>query len=386
MRPHRVVVVGAGGNIGSHLVPHLGRMASVGRVTLVDRDVYMRSNLEGQDIRPGDVGRRKARVQAQRLAGINPSLDVVAVAAAVEDIPPGWLRADVILACLDSRRARQYVNEAAWHSGVPWIDCGVAVMEAGGLLARVTVYRPGPDRPCLECAWDDRDYDQIEQTYACGAAPAAPPTHAPSSLGALAASLLALECRMLLEGEPDRDGRQVLLDAAHGTLHVTRFNRRSTCRMPDHSVWRIAELPPEALDMTIESAFGLGRDGGHDGEPPDAGGPVRSEAQTKSNAAVEPSLQVEGRSFERRRVCPGCGATRFCLRLQGTLRGGSRCARCAQRMVTQAFDLVERLRLDDLSASERECSLRRVGLRHGDRLRIGGSGGERHFEIMEDRA
>src|SRR6185295_15243005 len=35
-----VVVVGAGGNIGSHAVPHLGRMAGVRRVVLIDRDVY----------------------------------------------------------------------------------------------------------------------------------------------------------------------------------------------------------------------------------------------------------------------------------------------------------------------------------------------------------
>ncbi|MDX6614340.1 MAG: molybdopterin-synthase adenylyltransferase, partial [Blastocatellia bacterium] len=101
-----VVVIGAGGNIGSHLVPHLGRMPNVARVTLIDRDVYEPPNLLTQDITPRDVGRRKALVQARRLARINPDLRVRAIAEAVERVPLGLLRADVILACLDSRRAR----------------------------------------------------------------------------------------------------------------------------------------------------------------------------------------------------------------------------------------------------------------------------------------
>ena len=37
--PPAVVIVGLG-NIGSHLVRHIGRMDGVGRVTLVDRNVY----------------------------------------------------------------------------------------------------------------------------------------------------------------------------------------------------------------------------------------------------------------------------------------------------------------------------------------------------------
>ena len=89
-----ITLVGAGGNIGSHLVPHLGRMPGIGRVTLVDRDIYEKRNLISQDILPGDVGSDKALVQAHRLSAINPNLHVIPVVGAVENMPLGSLRAD----------------------------------------------------------------------------------------------------------------------------------------------------------------------------------------------------------------------------------------------------------------------------------------------------
>ncbi|HEY7545044.1 MAG TPA: ThiF family adenylyltransferase, partial [Blastocatellia bacterium] len=57
-----VILVGAGGNIGSHLAPHLARMPEVGRVTLIDKDFYESTNLRSQDITARDVGKSKAAV------------------------------------------------------------------------------------------------------------------------------------------------------------------------------------------------------------------------------------------------------------------------------------------------------------------------------------
>jgi len=159
-----VTVVGAGGNIGSHLVPHLARMRGVERVTLVDPDICVEKNLASQDITGRDVGKAKAAVQARRLRRISPVLAVKAIVEAVENVPLGLLRGSVLLACLDSRAARRSVNLAAWRLGLPWIDAGV---HGDDLLARVNVYFPCPDQPCLECAWDDRDYQMLAQVYPC---------------------------------------------------------------------------------------------------------------------------------------------------------------------------------------------------------------------------
>ena len=78
-------------------------------------------------------------VQADVVRRIRPELVVDEYPQPVEDTPLGCLRADIILACVDSRGARQYVNEVARSLGVSWIDAGV---EAGGGLARVNVYEP----------------------------------------------------------------------------------------------------------------------------------------------------------------------------------------------------------------------------------------------------
>ena len=53
--PITVAVVGAGGNIGSHLVTHLARLPRVDEVLLVDPDVYQAENLVSQDIVEEDI-------------------------------------------------------------------------------------------------------------------------------------------------------------------------------------------------------------------------------------------------------------------------------------------------------------------------------------------
>jgi molybdopterin/thiamine biosynthesis adenylyltransferase/ribosomal protein S27E len=343
-----VIVVGAGGNIGSHLVRHLGRMPAIGRILLVDPDRYELSNLFGQDIEPRDCGRHKVAVQAAALRRINPALKVETAAARVETLPLGALRGDVILACLDSRASRQSVNEAAWRLRVPWIDAGV---EGGGLLARVNVYVPGKDAPCLECAWDERDYAALEQTYPCSSGPSAPATGAPSGLGALAASLQAIECGKLLAGGPGRvaAGRQVLLDAAWHKHYVTEFRRNPSCRF-DHGAWSIRRLECDPARVTLAGLLCSGT-----------------------------PLSVPGRRFVRTLRCPGCGRSRRVFRLEPSA-GGS-CRRCGRAMLASGTEVVHAL---DGTLPERilRRPLRALGLRNGEVISLG----EAHFEIAGESA
>ena len=358
-----IVVVGAGGNIGSHLVSHLARFEPVARITLIDKDRYEPANVRSQDIMPRDVGKLKAVVQARRLLRINRRLRVEAITDAVERVPLGRLRADVILACLDSRIARQHVNQFGWRLGVPLIDAGV---EAGGLLARVNVYVPGPDNPCLECAWDDRDYEALEQTYPCqGFATTIAATNAPSSLGALAAALQAIECQKLLKGEFDRVafGKQVLIDASHHKHYVTSFRRNPNCRFSGHDVWNIQRLSCSLKEFTLDQALKLG--------PASVGGSV--------------GLSLEGKPFVRRLACTGCGAARSLLRLECSLRDTDRtCAKCGRRMVAGGFDFLERLSRAYVSRRELGRSLKRLGLRQGDVFTIGDGVREFHYEIAQE--
>lgn len=163
----RVVVVGAGGVIGSHLVPHLARSENIGTLILIDFGDYEVENLASQDALPQDVGRPKAEVQADRARRIRRDLRVISIVADVEALPVGWLEADLVLTCVDSRRARQHVNFVTRRLGIPWIDAGVLGSQ---LLVRIDVIIPDPDSddPCLECRWSDADYAALEQRYPCG--------------------------------------------------------------------------------------------------------------------------------------------------------------------------------------------------------------------------
>src|SRR5262249_8654546 len=149
-----------------------------------------------QNIVTRDIGKAKVLVQARRLLEIRPNLKVQAIHSPLEFVPMSVYRADLILACLDSRIARQVVNERAWHmGGTVWADSGVLGSE---WLARVNVYTPAADAPCLECAWSDEDYRLLEQHYLCRGASGPAPTGATAELGALAAAMLAAECRKIL--------------------------------------------------------------------------------------------------------------------------------------------------------------------------------------------
>ncbi len=347
-----ITLVGAGGNIGSHLVPHLGRMRGIGRVTLVDRDIYEKRNLVSQDILPGDIGSDKALVQARRLNAINPNLYVIPVVGSVENLPLGNLRADAMLTALDSRRSRQWVNEIAWRLGMPWCDSGVRSEE---MLARIIVYLPGEGAPCLECAWSDSDYEKIEQVYPCDDFTGTDgiPTNAPSCLGALAASLQALECRKILEGQFDRiaAGRQITIDAQWHQNHQMRYQRNSQCRF-DHRSWSIEKLHCALDTFTVEDALRLGD-----------------------------RIELDRKPFVKRLVCPGCGRERSLFYLAAALSPEARkCPGCGTAMIATGFDTMERI---DCHSSKQilGCSFGEIGLREGD---IFHTGNGKYLEIVCD--
>jgi len=347
-----ITLIGAGGNIGSHLVPHLGRMPGIQRITLVDRDIYEERNLVSQDILAADIGKPKARVQARRLKAINPKLDVIPMVESVENLPLGVLRADVMLSALDSRRSRQCVNEIVWRLRMPWCDSGVRSEE---MLARIVAYLPGEDVPCLECAWSDSDYEKIEQVYPCDDAAVTNdvPTNAPSCLGSLAASLQAIECRKILEGQFDcvAVGRQIAIDAQWHRHHEMGYRRNPGCRF-DHKSWSIEKLHCTPDHFTVEDALRLGD-----------------------------RIELDRMPFVKNLMCPGCGRRHSLFFLSAAISQEARkCANCGMAMKATGFDILERLD-HRLPPHILRSSLRKIGLREGD---VFYAGNGKHYEIVCD--
>lgn len=354
-----LLVFGAGGNIGSHLVPLLARLPSVTRLTLVDFDRYEERNLRSQAITPADISQPKARVQARRARRINPKLEVVAIVDRLEHVPLGCLRGDVILAGLDSKESRRCANEVAWRLGVPWIDAGV---EPSLMLARVNVYLPAADQPCLECAWGERDYAELATVHPCDAGVAkTPATNSPACLGALAASLAAIECQKLIAGQAAAVliGRQVVIEAATHRQFVTSFRYNSTTCRFNHAIWKISSLRRTPQEFSIGAFLKLAH---------------------QSNGSA--SLAFGGQPLVKRLRCPGCGFRRQVFRLQSRLRRADRsCERCGREMLSAGFHMKTRLSRADLGPGDADRSLASLGLRAGDVISLSSEADERFFEL-----
>jgi hypothetical protein len=370
-------------------------MPEVSTITLVDRDVFEDRNVGAQDITPADVGRPKVDALAERLHAIRPELDVRAYHADLEDLPLSIIRSDVILAGLDSRRARQVLNEKAWQLGIPLVDGGV---DGPGLLARSSVYHPGADRACLQCGWQEADYEAVEQVYPCAGGEngrtdgprdgvGTLPTGAPPALGALAASLVALDCQRVLRGEhPDGAGgedatggatgthtnghasgtadnnsdkragatesnddndepraREILVEARHGNLYVTRPTYDLNCRMPEHHYRPVIAMATRTLDSRLGDVVGT---------DPAAG------------------LRVLGQRFTTALTCAQCGERRDFIRLRVSMRRYW-CWRCHGEMTATGFDARDTLDGDTITARMRDWSLESLGIRGGDVLEAG---------------
>jgi adenylyltransferase/sulfurtransferase len=344
-----LAVIGLG-NIGSQLIDLLAPLPWVARLVLLDKDAYEVANLASQNITPAQVGLPKATAQARRLRRLHPRLQVEACVADVAEVPWGWLRADAIVACLDSLEGRLRVNEIAWRLGVPWLDGGI---EATGSLVRVNAYLPGPGQPCGACALDDADYRNLSSRQPCQAASRSPvPTAAPPALGAVAAGLLATECAKLFGAQTHTTllGHQVILDLAHHRHYLTQFRRNARCRF-DHGTWRMEPFPALPRDATL--------------------GRLLAQAQRLAGAPGPVRLAVPGQVFARALHCPGCGRSREQLHLLGRLPARlAGCASCHGRaMQAVGFKILERLDSDELARS-RDTSLSRLGFRHGELLAI----------------
>jgi molybdopterin/thiamine biosynthesis adenylyltransferase len=349
-----ITVVGAG-NIGSHLLPLLGRMlvGCSATVNIVDHGSYDEArNLIAQAITPSDLGQPKADVATRRLREINPVLHVNSIVERVENVPMGLLRADVIIGCLDSRRARRDVSRIASRLGVPFVDAGV---QADGLLARIHVFMPGEDCPCVECAWDEASRLTEEASFSCDGSEVQPaPTNAPARLGALAAAMLALEVGKIISGDWEHvaSNREVLIDAKSHRHFVSRLVRNPACRW-DHRTFQLREFRGAPSMLTLENLFGMGIS----------------------------DLHVENQSFSCQWICPSCksGCEVFGL--------GNRilvpCPCCYAEMRPIGFYSLEKVNVADIPDNFTTVPLARLGIRAGDIFSGTMNGEEVHFELVD---
>lgn len=123
----KVCVIGCGG-LGGYSIEMLARFG-VGKMTLVDGDVFNESNLNRQLLSlTQTMGKSKAFTASERIADINPDIQVNVIATYVDrdniiDIICGH---DIIVDALDSNATRLIVLEACAKLGLPCVHGAIA--------------------------------------------------------------------------------------------------------------------------------------------------------------------------------------------------------------------------------------------------------------------
>lgn len=151
-----VAIVGAGGT-GS-AAAHVLTRAGVGRLVLIDHDVFESRNLERlHGSKHEHIASRPRKVDLVRrmCLEINPTLEVIAIEGnCLGRVAMDWLlRSDLVLGCTDTLHSRVALSEIAYRYVVPVIDTAVQLDGKDGVVSaevmQFTQYRPGA--PCIYC-------------------------------------------------------------------------------------------------------------------------------------------------------------------------------------------------------------------------------------------
>ena len=155
-----VLVVGAGA-LGNEIAKNLA-LVGVGSIDIVDMDRIEHTNLARCALfRDADEGRMKAEALADAVMALNPEVRARAFTCKVQDLGSGWLASyDAVIAGLDSREARLWVNATCRRLGKPWIDGAIEGLQ--GVVRMFWV-----DGPCYECTLGEADRAAIAHRRSC---------------------------------------------------------------------------------------------------------------------------------------------------------------------------------------------------------------------------
>lgn len=133
----RVLIVGLGG-LGSPAALYLAG-AGVGTLVLADDDEVHLSNLQRQILfTTDDIARAKSQVAQQRLARLNPDIELLSLTQRLsgEALRHAVAQADVVLDCTDNMATRQEINAACVALDTPLITA--SAVGFGGQLMVLT--------------------------------------------------------------------------------------------------------------------------------------------------------------------------------------------------------------------------------------------------------
>jgi molybdopterin/thiamine biosynthesis adenylyltransferase len=210
------LVVGVGG-LGCAAATYLAS-AGVGELNLLDFDTVDATNLGRQVLfGPGDIGKAKAAVAADRLALQNPGIRIRAMTDRLDDsaLREAVANAGVVLDCTDNFATRFQVSDACVETRRCLVS-GSAIRFEGQLAVF------GPDyaaSPCYRCLYTEADESLLD---CAGNGVFAP---VPGVIG----TMMAVEALKFLVGIDSPRGVLRLYEGDSGRFHSVKIPKRPDC-------------------------------------------------------------------------------------------------------------------------------------------------------------
>jgi adenylyltransferase/sulfurtransferase len=292
----RLLVVGAGA-LGNEILKNAA-LLGFRKVVVIDLDRIDESNLSRTVLyREDDVGKFKSDVAARAYCGLASGAEIQPLNLnVVNDCGLGLFEwSDLIVAGLDNREARLWINRSAWKVNRPWIDGAIE-----GINGVVRVFLPGVP-PCYECTLGEVDWKLLEKRMSCNLLmlEAAPEGKIPTTptISSIIAGIQVQEAVKLIHGLPTLAGKGYVFEGMNHSSYVVEYTENVEC-MSHYTVPEIVHLAERSDQITLQE--------------------LRQRGQLDLGTA---GVIIEfSRDVVQKFVCPECGDEETKFAAMGSLR------------------------------------------------------------------
>ena len=158
----------------------------------------------------------------------------------------------MIIAGLDNREARLWINRSAWKVNRPWIDGAIE-----GINGVVRAFLPGR-APCYECTLGEVDWALLEKRLSCNllTLDPAPEGKVPTTptISSIIAGIQVQEAVKLIHGLPTLASKGYVFEGMNHSSYVVEYSENPDC-MSHHTVPEIVHLRERSDELTLEELF-----------------------------------------------------------------------------------------------------------------------------------
>ena len=247
----RLLVIGAGA-LGNEILKNAALLGFT-QVVVVDLDRIEESNLSRAVLyRAGDVGKFKAdaAASAYRSMAVEACVHPI-VANVVHGCGLGLFEwSDIIVAGLDNREARLWINRSAWKVNRPWIDGAIE-----GINGVARVFLPGTP-PCYECTLGEVDWALLQKRMSCnllvleptveGKIPTTP------TISSIIAGIQVQEAVKLIHGMPTLASKGYVFEGMNHSSYTVEYTENPDC-MSHYTLPQIVHLSETSAELTLEA-------------------------------------------------------------------------------------------------------------------------------------